>query len=91
MGKIANIAAYKFAALPDLRSLRAQLLAHCRAWELKGTILLSVEGINLFVAGERGKIDLLLAQLRAIPGLEDLSPKFSETEHQPFSRMLVRL
>jgi RluA family pseudouridine synthase len=91
MGKIFNLAAYKFAALPDLRSLRAQLLAQCRAWDLKGTILLSVEGINLFVAGEREKIDLLLAELRAIPGLEDLSPKFSETEHQPFSRMLVRV
>ncbi len=91
MKKIANIAAYKFATLPDLRSLRARLLAQCRAWDLKGTILLSVEGINLFVAGEREKIDLLLADLHAIPGLEDLSPKFSETEHQPFSRMLVRM
>jgi UPF0176 protein len=91
MKKIANIAAYKFAALPDIRALRARLLAQCRAWELRGTILLSVEGINLFVAGEREKIDLLLAELRALPGLEDLQPKFSETDHQPFSRMLVRL
>ena len=91
MKKITNIAAYKFAALPDLRSLRAQLLAHCRAWDLKGTILLSVEGINLFVAGECDKINLLLAELRAIPGLEDLAPKYSETDRQPFSRMLVRL
>ena len=91
MKKICNIAAYKFATLPDLRSLRAQLLAQCRAWELKGTILLSVEGINLFVAGEREKINLLLAALHGIPGLEDLTPKFSETDHQPFSRMLVRL
>ncbi len=91
MKKIANIAAYKFATLPDLRSLRAQLLAQCRAWELKGTILLSVEGINLFVAGEREKIDLLLAELHRIPGLEDLTPKISETDHQPFSRMLVRM
>ncbi len=91
MEKICNIAAYKFATLPDLRSLRAQLLAQCRAWELKGTILLSVEGINLFVAGERAHIDWLLAELRRIPGLEDLAPKISETDHQPFSRMLVRM
>ncbi len=91
MKKIANIAAYKFATLPDIRTLRTRLLAQCRAWELRGTILLSVEGINLFVAGEREKIDLLLAELRALPGLEDLQPKFSETDHQPFSRMLVRV
>jgi RluA family pseudouridine synthase len=91
MKTIANIAAYKFVTLPDLRALRARLLAQCRAWELKGTILLSVEGINLFVAGERGNIDLLLAELRGLPGLENLQPKFSETDHQPFSRMLVRM
>ncbi len=91
MKKFANIAAYKFAALPELRSLRARLLALCQGWELKGTILLSVEGINLFVAGEREKIELLLAELRRIPGLADLQPKVSITDHQPFRRMLVRL
>src|SRR5258708_1995158 len=34
---------------------------------------------------------LLLAELRSLPGLEDLSPKTSETEHQPFTKMLVRI
>ena len=91
MNKTLNIAAYKFVSLPELRSLRARLLTLCKSWELKGTILLSAEGINLFVAGERGKIDLLLAELHSIPGLEDLSPKISETEHQPFTKMLVRI
>ena len=91
MKKIVNIAAYKFVSPPDLHSLRTRLLALCRSWELKGTILLSAEGINLFVAGSREKIDLLLAELRGIPGLEDLQLKVSETEHQPFTRMLVRV
>ena len=91
MKKIINIAAYKFAPLPELRLLRPRLLALCQGWELKGTILLSVEGINLFVAGERKKIDLLLAELRRLPGLENLTVKESETEHQPFTRMLVRI
>ena len=91
MKKIVNIAAYKFVSLPDLHSLRMRLLALCRSWELKGTILLSAEGINLFVAGAAEKIDLLLAELRGISGLEDLQLKISETEHQPFTRMLVRV
>ena len=90
MKQIVNIAAYKFVSLPGLHSLRTRLLALCRSWELKGTILLSAEGINLFVAGAAQKIDLLLAELRGLPGLEDLSPKTSATEHQPFTRMLVR-
>jgi UPF0176 protein len=91
MHKIVNIAAYKFASLTDLRSLRARLLALCKGWELKGTILLSVEGINLFVAGRADSIEKLLTELRGLPGLADLAPKYSETEHQPFTRMLVRL
>jgi RluA family pseudouridine synthase len=91
MNLILNIAAYKFVALPELRSLRTRLLALCESWELKGTILLSAEGINLFVAGEREQIDRLLAELRSIPGLEDLQLKISETQHQPFTRMLVRI
>jgi RluA family pseudouridine synthase len=91
MTKIVNLAAYKFVTLAELRSLRARLLALCQSWELKGTILLSAEGINLFVAGALDKIGRLLAELRRLPGLEDLSPKISETEHQPFTRMLVRI
>jgi len=91
MTKITNIAAYKFATLPDIRALRSQLLALCRSWGLRGTILLSVEGINLFVAGEREQIDWLLAELRALPALADLPVKFSETDHQPFRKMLVRI
>ena len=55
MNKIVNIAAYKFVPLTELRPLRTRLLALCKSWELKGTILLSAEGINLFVAGERGE------------------------------------
>jgi RluA family pseudouridine synthase len=91
MKKTVNVAAYKFVSLPDLHSLRTRLLGRCRRWELKGTILLSAEGINLFVAGKKEKIDLLLAELCGISGLEDLQLKVSETEHQPFTRMLVRV
>lgn len=88
---VTNIAAYKFARLTDLKPLRERLLSRCRGWGLKGTILLSTEGINLFVAGDRANIDALLAELRAIPGLADLEAKFSESDHQPFTRMLVRI
>src|SRR3984957_20238069 len=91
MNRIVNIAAYKFVALGELRMLRARLLGLCRGWGLKGTILLSPEGINLFVAGEGEKVELLLSELRNWRGLEDLQVKRSVTEHQPFRRMLVRV
>jgi RluA family pseudouridine synthase len=91
MPAIINIAAYKFAPLGQLKPLRERLLAQCKAWKLKGTILLSTEGINLFVAGGQAEIDLLLAELHGVPGLADLTPKLSASERQPFTRMLVRI
>ena len=88
---IVNIAAYRFAPLGDLPALRADLLAFCRSNQLCGTILLSVEGINLFLAGDSAGVEALLSRLRLIPGLEQLQAKYSQTAHQPFRRMLVRL
>jgi UPF0176 protein len=91
MNKFVNIAAYKFVPLSDLGPLRGHLLERCKAWHLRGTILLSPEGINLFVAGASDGIEQLLRELRSIPGLAELEPKVSETNHQPFNRMLVRI
>jgi len=91
MQTITNISAYRFATLTELKPLRERLITLCKAWHLKGTILLSTEGVNLFVAGERAEIDLLLNELRAVPGLEQLEPKFSESQEQPFHRMLVKI
>ena len=86
-----NIAAYKFAPLENLKELRARLTTLCKENGLKGTILLSPEGINLFVAAPRPAIDELLVELRNIEGLSDLQPKYSESTEQPFHRMLVRI
>src|SRR5689334_440092 len=91
MSRIHNIAAYKFTPLTELKELRSRLLSLGRTLGLKGTILLSTEGINLFVAGGGSEIDELLCVLRSIRGLEKLEPKISETDRQPFNRMLVRI
>lgn len=86
-----NISGYLFARLDQLKERRAELLAECKAHRLKGTILLSTEGINLFLAGQRDDIDHLISVVRRIPGLERFEAKFSESAHQPFNRMLVRI
>ncbi len=91
MPAVTNIAAYRFARMEDLKSLRERLLAFCKERALKGTILLAPEGINLFIAGGVKGVAELVAELRKLPGLEDLAPKYSESAEQPFSRMLVRL
>lgn len=91
MSAVTNISCYRFAELSGLKELRENLIAECKGWGLKGTILLSTEGINLFVAGTAESIDLLVNRLRRIPGLEGLEPKVSISDKQPFNRMLVRL
>jgi UPF0176 protein len=88
---VTNIAAYQFAQLHDLAKLRTDLQLFCKVRGLKGTILLSQEGVNLFVAGQAADIEALLALLRGIRGLEKLTAKYSTTDEQPFSRMLVRI
>ena len=91
MSAVTNISTYRFAELTGLKDLREELISFCKARELKGTILLSSEGINMFVAGAAESIELLLEKLRKIPGLEGLEPKVSISEKQPFNRMLVRI
>lgn len=86
-----NISAYHFAPMEDLSGLRERLLKFCRGLQLKGTILLAPEGINLFVAGPHLAIEELVFELRSLPGLSHLQPKYSESEEQPFTRMLVRI
>jgi RluA family pseudouridine synthase len=86
-----NIAGYKFVSLDDLADLKLQLLPRCRQLELKGTILLSNEGINLFLAGSREGVDDFLADLRKLEPFADFEVKESLSDHQPFNRMLVRL
>ena len=91
MPEFINISVYKFAPLSGLPELRARLLQLTKGQCLRGTILLSTEGINLFVAGTRTQIDILLVALRAVPGLGDLTPKESLSQEQPFNRMLVKI
>lgn len=91
MSAVINIAAYQFVPLADLPAMRGRLLSKCKAWGLRGTILISAEGINLFVAGGSHEICALLKVLRVIPGLENFCPKVSVSVEQPFNRMLVRI
>lgn len=86
-----NIAAYKFVTFIDTEQKRPEFLAICKELQLKGTILLTPEGINLFLAGQRAQIDRFLAWLRADERFADIEVKESYSEKQPFTRMLVKL
>ncbi len=90
---VVNLSTYRFTPFEAeaLPALRESLLALASEAGLRGTILLAPEGINLFVAGPRAATDALLAALRDLPGLGDLSAKESLSDTQPFRRMLVKI
>lgn len=88
-----NITAYKFVALPEagLPDQRAELKRVCMAHELKGTILLSPEGINLCLSGAEERIAGFWAHLTGCAAFSDMSYKRSFSEKHSFKRMLVKL
>ena len=49
--KVVNIAGYRFIDLPDRDDLRSPFLDRCEELGLKGTILLSPNGINFSLSG----------------------------------------
>ena len=91
MSTVLNISAYKFVPLADAPALREQLLTHASEAQLKGTILLAEEGINLFLAGAPEAVRGFVAVLRADPRFADLAPKESLSDAQPFGRLLVKV
>jgi UPF0176 protein len=89
--QVLNIAAYKFVLLTNLAQRRERLRDFTRGLGLRGTILLSEEGINLFVAGEPAAVRHLVQELVADGEIGMLDVKESLSDRQPFSRMLVKI
>ena len=88
---LVNIAGYRFVDLPDRDELRKPFQVKCKELGLKGTILLSPNGINFFLAGTQEMIDEYLQLLEEDERFIGIPIHISYTDYQPFRRMLVRL
>jgi len=86
-----NIAAYKFITFDDTEAMRPRFQSLCAELHLKGTILLTPEGINMFLSGRRADIDRYLAWLRSDTRFADIEVKESFSEEQSHKRMLVKI
>jgi UPF0176 protein len=91
MNNILNISAYKFVPLHDLAALQEQLRSQTQSRQIKGTILIAEEGINLFLAAPKEAIHSFIDWLRQDARFADLAPKESWSDHQPFKKMLVKI
>ena len=88
---IVNLAAYRFVALDDLPALRERVRECAGALELKGTVLLAPEGINLVLAGTRAAADAFMEWLHGDARFAGLETKQSLSATVPFGRLRVRI
>lgn len=87
---IVNTAAYLFVPLADAEALTATLHERAKALELRGTILIAEEGINLFLAGSSESIDGFYSQLKADARFADMRIKYSHSQMQPFAKLKAK-
>ena len=89
--KVVNIAGYRFVDLDDRDELREPFLNRCEELDLKGTILLSSNGINFSLSGSQESVDRYLEFLESDERFIGIPLKVTYNDYQPFRRMLVRL
>ncbi|MEN9311052.1 MAG: hypothetical protein RLY77_1177 [Pseudomonadota bacterium] len=87
---ILNIAAYLFVAIDDADALALRLRERAEAAGLRGSMLVTPEGLNLFLAAAEAPLRGFLAWLREDARFADLYAKESWSEAVPFARLKVK-
>ena len=88
---VVNIAGYKFEPLVDPIDLISLYQQKCDELELKGTMLISKNGINFSLAGTQKATDTIIAFLEEDNRFLNIPLKVTYSNTQPFRRMKVRL
>ncbi|TCZ88670.1 sulfurtransferase [Lysobacter sp. N42] len=86
-----NVAAYQFAPVAAPDALAGRLRGRAEAADVRGTILVAPEGVNLFLAGSEAGVETVLDEVRAEPGFAALAAKRSWSRAQPFGRLKVKV
>jgi len=85
------IAGYKFIRLTGLTALQQALQACCSYLSLKGTVLLSEEGININLAGMPEAIEQFKSFLNNDSRFDDMCFHEMSTETLPFQRLKIKI
>ena len=88
---VVNIAGYKFEPLENPVDLVRMYQQKCDELKLKGTMLISKNGINFSLAGTQQATDTIIAFLEEDNRFINIPLKVTYSETQPFRRMKVRL
>ena len=89
--QILNIAGYKFITLADLPALQTYFRQIGNDLSLKGTILLSSEGINISLAGSISHLSEFKTLLRNNPLFSDITFRESYSVNLPFKYFKVKI
>ena len=89
--QILTIAGYKFTSLDERDQLRTDFFQICRTLALKGTILLSKEGINLNLAGNATNITSFKQYLKKDPRFTDMVFHELFSDNIPFQHLKIKL
>lgn len=87
---ILNIAAYLFVVIDDADALAIRVRAKAATAALRGSVLVTPEGINLFLAGNEAPLRGFLDWLREQPRFAGMTIKESWSEALPFARLKVK-
>ena len=88
---VTNIAGYKFEHIKNPVDLISVYQKKCEELGLKGTMLISKNGINFSLAGTQQATDAIITFLEEDNRFLNIPLKVTYSETQPFRRMKVRL
>ncbi|MDA8561572.1 rhodanese-like domain-containing protein [Gammaproteobacteria bacterium] len=86
-----NITGYKFINLKDLPNLQRMFFETCTELSIKGTILLSHEGININLSGDLNNIKKLKIRIENIPDFTDITFRESLSNEISFNRLKIKI
>ncbi len=88
---ILNIAAYRFVTLDELPTLKIALKAKCTVLQLRGTILVSPEGINLMLSGPTENIHAFQRYLEQDARFRQLHYKKDFSQDYTFKKLMIKI
>ena len=89
--KYVVIAFYKFFPIEEPLVLKDAFQRKCKASGIVGSIIISPEGINGTVSGQKDGVRNLIKFLQEIPNCSDIEFKESYSDFSPFLRMKVKI
>lgn len=88
---IQNLSGYLFVDLTELELWRERLLALGETAKIKGTILLSPEGINVAVAGTQEATTQFIEGIHQYDVFQSLQFKINQSETIPFQKFTIKI